>query len=246
MNIQSLNSRYEFDYILIKDSRWLPVNLYNVINNMPEVKAIPNDGNVKLNLALKWDSNMANKFMSPYLYQWNSGIITEEDIAELIKSKYLDKWNKSYEALISTYNPIDNYNMKETSNDETNGSFQNNNHTENTGTVGGNSSMNNTQTGSTADDIYAFNSSDPSKDRSSNSNNTNNGSSEYSDNSTSNSNGNSTGNNNSTTTHTLNRSGNIGVTTTQKMITEELELRKYIILDEIFNDISKELTLRVY
>lgn len=241
-----LNNRYEFDYIKIKDSKWLPANIYKVIENLSEVDVLPKDDTSRFNLALKWDTNMANKYMSPYLYQWTLGSINEYDIALMLKTLYLDKWNKSYDALIAKYNPIDNYNMKETSNDETNGSFANNNHTENTGTVGGNSSMNNTQTGSTADDVYAFNSSDPSKDRSSNSNNTNNGSSEYSDNSTSNSNGNSTGNNNSTTTHTLNRSGNIGVTTTQKMITEELELRKYILLDEVFNDISKELTLRVY
>lgn len=44
----------------------------------------------------------------------------------------------------------------------------------------------------------------------------------------------------------LSRSGNIGVTTSQQMISSELELRRNIILNDIFNDIDKVLCLKIY
>lgn len=45
---------------------------------------------------------------------------------------------------------------------------------------------------------------------------------------------------------TTSRSGNIGVTTTQKMINEEINVRKYILLEEIYKDIDSILTLKIY
>lgn len=241
-----LNNRYEFDYLRIKDSKWLPVNMYNVINNLSDVDIIPKEETSKFNLALKWDSNMSSKYMSPYMYQWTLGSINEFDIALSLKTLYLNKWNKMYEALMSEYNPIDNYNMTESSEDNIAGTSESNIHSETTGNNNGNSSVTNNQTGSTDDDVYAFNSSNATKDRRSNSSNNSDGNTEYEDNASSNSNSNMTGNTTNNTTHTLNRKGNIGVTTSQKMITEELELRKYILLDDVFNDICKELTLRIY
>lgn len=44
----------------------------------------------------------------------------------------------------------------------------------------------------------------------------------------------------------LSRSGNIGVTTSQQMISSELELRRNIVLNDIFNDIDKVLCLKIY
>lgn len=44
----------------------------------------------------------------------------------------------------------------------------------------------------------------------------------------------------------LKRSGNIGVTTTQKMLQEEIEIKRYNILNEMFEDIASELTLSIY
>ena len=45
---------------------------------------------------------------------------------------------------------------------------------------------------------------------------------------------------------TTERSGNIGVTTTQKMINEEINVRKYILLEEIYKDIDSILTLKIF
>lgn len=241
-----LNNRYDFDYLRIKDSKWLPVNMYNVINNLSEVKVIPKEETSKFNLALKWDSNMAEKYMSPYLYQWTLGSINEFDIALSIKTLYLDKWNKMYEALMAEYNPIDNYNITETREISETDNSESNSRSESTGNNTGNSSSTNNQTGSTDDDVYAFNSESATKDRRSNSSNNVDGTSEYADNTSNNSNSNMTSNRTNNVTNTRNGKGNIGVTTSQKMITEELELRKYILLDDVFNDICNELTLRIY
>lgn len=47
-------------------------------------------------------------------------------------------------------------------------------------------------------------------------------------------------------TRTLTKSGNIGVTTTQKLLREERELWDWILLDTVFNDIDKILTIQIY
>ena len=44
----------------------------------------------------------------------------------------------------------------------------------------------------------------------------------------------------------LHRGGNIGVTTSQQMIQSELDLRRYNLLTQIYNDIDKLLTLKIY
>lgn len=46
--------------------------------------------------------------------------------------------------------------------------------------------------------------------------------------------------------HTFHREGNIGVTTTQKMLTEELELRRNRVTDIIIEDVSRFLCMRIY
>ena len=42
------------------------------------------------------------------------------------------------------------------------------------------------------------------------------------------------------------RKGNIGVTTSQKMLTDELEVRKYDLINAIYRDIDKVVVLSVY
>ena len=246
LTVDKLNNRVEFNYLRIKDSDWKPINLYHVINNLMEVEIIPKGEDNKLNLAVRWDGNMADKYMSPYLYQWVVGNVDEYDIALGLKTLYLDKWNKMYEALMAEYNPIDNYSMTETRNITETDNSEINSHYVRSGNNTGNSSTTNNETGSMNNDVYAFNSEDATRDRRSNSSNNVSGNYEYRDSISNNADYNTTNNGTNNTTNTLNRKGNIGVTTSQKMITEELELRKYILLDEVFNDICNELTLRIY
>jgi hypothetical protein len=44
----------------------------------------------------------------------------------------------------------------------------------------------------------------------------------------------------------LTRSGNIGVTTSQQMAQSEIELRKWLYYESVFNDIDNVLTLSIY
>ena len=44
----------------------------------------------------------------------------------------------------------------------------------------------------------------------------------------------------------LTRSGNIGVTTSQQMLQSEIELRKWLYYQSVFNDIDSILTLSIY
>lgn len=62
--------------------------------------------------------NRQNRYMSPLwerLYKALNNDIndTNDEIAHIIKMKFLYNWNKLAEAVFSEYNPIDNYNMVE-------------------------------------------------------------------------------------------------------------------------------------
>lgn len=69
-------------------------------------------------LTMDYILNRYDKIMSP-LFQRIYDIheedlsLTGQDIAKIIKMKYLYNWNKLAEAVFSDYNPIDNYNMVE-------------------------------------------------------------------------------------------------------------------------------------
>lgn len=52
--------------------------------------------------------------------------------------------------------------------------------------------------------------------------------------------------NNTVNDRVLTRAGNIGVTTTQQMLTQELELKRLNIIEELFSDIKKAICLSVY
>ena len=54
------------------------------------------------------------------------------------------------------------------------------------------------------------------------------------------------GENNSVNDRVLHREGNIGVKSTQELWTEELELKAYNIIEELFKDIKKVILLSVY
>lgn len=226
----NLDERLDYIPMRVKDSNWKPVNMFNLIIGLSDISIIPAGTQAKKILALKWDGYMCNKYISPLLFQFHKGNIDENDICELLKATYKDKWNKSYQAMMSDYNPINNFDMVER--EQTDGSAQtsgtSNTHTEDTGT----------NSGDELNKVYGYNSETGTNDSSSNTNSTNSNTSDGTD----------TNNTNSTSNEdrTLTKSGNIGVKTTQSLITEELNLRKTILLDEVYNDIVGELTISYY
>lgn len=230
METIDLETRYEYIPIRVKDTNWKPMNMFNLINNLSDITVIPEGTQSKKILALKWDANMCNKFISPLMYQWYKGIIDESDLAENMRNLFKDKWNKSYEALMATYNPIHNYDMNENevSDNTANSNGTSTSHVENSGT----------SEDITNNKVYAYNSEVGTNESSKDTTNTN------SD--TSNGNTSDTRNTTENTDRTLTRKGNIGVKTTQSMISEELSLRKFVLLDEVYNDIVGELTISYY
>lgn len=197
-------------------------------------------------LAIKYvGQRSGSKLISPLL----DDLLKNEDtniftvIANVLTSCENYRWIKLWNTLNFEYNPIENYNMKESSTDTRDGSTDNTDTIKNTRTVSETTTVTNDST--VDNSIYGFNST----------------TSVDSDSSIGTTNGTSTKNTTDgddetrsvTTTvsdkneHALTRSGNIGVTTTQQMITQERELVLWKFFDEVvFADIDKYLVCPIY
>lgn len=166
-------------------------------------------------------SILANKMFELY----GDDIAFSERMAGIIATKYTNSWNKIYGALMEEYNPLHNYNMSENETITDNETLTGSVHNEQNSLI---ENVNSKQ---------GFNSNDFVND-------TRNVESGTTDNNYQDEESNSTKNTTNTRTHT--RSGNIGVTTTQKMLNEELEVRKNIFIDMVMRDIDKIMCSKVY
>lgn len=170
-------------------------------------------------------------------------------LSSLVYITYGSNWNKIYETLNVEYNPIHNYNMEEKISTNTNMITSNkgvssvndssSNHTNNT-TFNENNNQEN---------YFGFNSSSSSPTNENKGNEKNSLEGDMTNKSTSDREesieNNVKGSEEDNYQKTI-KSGNIGVTTTQKMINEELEIRKNIFFERVMNDIDKLLTLCIY
>lgn len=179
------------------------------INTLTSLKALINTDDAKY-FELEYLSRSGNKTITNFLK-----MITDEDvcdtdlkrsqtIAELLLIKFGENWNRLLNAFYSDYNPIQNYDMVEDENQNTDVS------------VDTTDDRNNFGFNTTSEDGVPV----------------------------------SKGNINQTTTgdfeknhRKLTRSGNIGVTTSQQMIESEIELRRYNIINQIYDDMDTILTL---
>ena len=167
---------------------------------------------------------------------FNEGLQTDLEVAPLwstvsnsllpIILTYKDNWNKKYNALMSDYNPIENYRR------ETQGTKQDT--TESTRTGQNTTTGTDTTTDTSNDFIYGYDSNEATPNGKSNSQN------EINTNKTDTQNSTENGTNNGIYSEIV--SGNIGVMTTQQMIESELQLRNYNLIDEIYQVIIGELT----
>lgn len=181
-------------------------------------------------------SHSGDKNISPIVHKF----LTSEDdetrakLAGIIYTMFGDKWSKLWDAFNTEYNPIENYSMTE------------HEERDDVTTREGSDTLTMTGTdtdaliGTTENEVSAFNSSDYSDNTKNEQTTTNT----------------ETRNMTDTTTHdttdtldgerTLTRSGNIGVTTSQQMLQSEIELRKWLYFNSVFNDIDTILTLSIY
>lgn len=188
---------------------------------------------------LDWDYYLgfsADKFISP-LQQKMLDSMTDEytkndvitDMAKLIYNRFATKWKKIYDALMTEYNPLENYSMVEERTPDL--TFE---ETENVNTE----VTTNRETNATSK-YKGFNASDPVTITSTDGTDDVTTSGLSADNET-------TKTTTNTGTETLTRSGNIGVTTSQQMLESEFKVRQYDFYKMVYNDIDSILCLSIY
>ena len=178
-------------------------------------------------------SHSGDKYISPFVERlFNAGKTASEIssyVATICYNRFGEKWKKIYDALITEYNPLENYSMEETRTPNLTDSD-----TENVGT-----SISSNRTTNANSKYKGFNADVPvtitTTDGSENSSTT----------------GTKLANETSrTSTHTgtekLTRAGNIGVTTSQMMLDSEFKVRQYDFYKELYNDIDSVMCLMIY
>lgn len=143
-------------------------------------------------------------------------------ITSIIENRFGKQWDRLHATLTMEYNPIENYNMSESTTIESSKE----------GTINDTSNTNTTTTGNLK--TYGYNSDIATPTDS------NDGTSVGQASATNISTG------TETTTNTINRSGNIGVTTSQQLIQSERDLYLWDFYEQIYIDVDKVLTLPIY
>ena len=178
-------------------------------------------------------SHSGDKYISPFVERlFNAGKTASEIssyVATICYNRFGEKWKKIYDALLTEYNPLENYSMEETRTLNLTDSD-----TENVGT-----SISSNRTTNANSKYKGFNADEPvtitQTDGGENSSTT----------------GTKLANETSrTSTHTgtekLQRAGNIGVTLSQQMLESEFKVRQYDFYKELYNDIDSVMCLMIY
>ena len=154
---------------------------------------------------------------------------------DILSKIYSDRFTKSVSALLTEYNPIENYNNTETESVEITGETSTT--SENSATASGETTTN--TTGETTETLSPYD----SENFNNNSKNNSSGVTSESSSSTDNSSNTMSGTTSQSNNRTLKRSGNIGVTTSQQMIQSEIDLRKNDLINDFFNIVQNYILL---
>lgn len=142
-------------------------------------------------------------------------------LAIILYTRFADKWNRLFDAMALTYNPIENYNMTETSTHDTENNGQTSLQQEIESKQTENNFGFNSISSQPVGEVTSKTTADPTTNK-------------------------TISNLNSKENNTLSRSGNIGVTTTQQMLEQEIEIRKNIFMDIVYSDIDSVLASPLY
>ena len=207
----------------------IPQGILQKIENLPGVDLPWTESSSLLDIdyVYRWSGY---KSISPLVAHLLSDDGTMSDsgyntLAGIVWSHFGTPWTKKYNALMTQYAPLENYNMVE---DEDNTITD-----DATTHITGDATDNVTST-SASRSVYGYNSSSPvpsESDSGSTSTDTD-MTTDY--------------DNERTIDRTLTRHGNIGVTTSQQMLQSELELRSYKFFEDVYKDIDSILCLMVY
>ena len=188
---------------------------------------------------LDWDYYLgfsADKYISP-LQQKMLDSMTDEytkndvisDMAKVIYNRFAQKWKNIYDALMTEYNPLENYSMEEIRTPDLTTDETQNEKTDIT-----------TERETSASNSYkGFNATDPVLVNQTDGDETTTTTGAKADNEVSKK-------IEQTGTETLTRAGNIGVTTSQQMLESEFKVRQYDFYKMMYNDIDSVLCLSIY
>ena len=175
----------------------------------------------------------ADKYLSPLfekMYEVDDDVASvTEEIAIICYRRFGEKWKHIYDALMTEYNPLENYSMEEVRTPDLEvGETENEKSDIKTSRE---TSATNSYKGFNADDPVTINKTDGEEDVETSGAKLDNEKTK-------------------TTTHTgtetLTRAGNIGVTTSQQMLESEFKVRQYDFYKMIYNDIDSVLCLSIY
>ena len=228
---------YSFDYVSDEDNTPLFYFLSDA-ETYPLVNDFIND-DTSLNLSIdylggfsseKYLSPLAQKYWDKYKADGNLAIEEfGEAVAKIIYNRFADKWKKIYDALMTEYNPLENYSMvEERTPDLTIDETENEKSDVKTSRE---TSASNKYKGFNNSEPVLLNTTDGTEDVETSGAKLDN---EVSKKTT------------HTGTETLTRAGNIGVTTSQAMLQAEIEVRKNDFYKLIYKDIDTILCLSVY
>ena len=231
-----MNEVYPIDWIQDEENNNTIFRTLSDGDTFPSVNAFINEDNC---IMLDWDYYVgfsANKFISP-LHQKTMDLISDtipknqiiRNLAIIIYNRFATKWKKIYDALLTEYNPLENYSMLEERTPDL--TFE---ETENV-----NSEITTNRETNASSKYKGFNASDPVTITTTDGSEDVTTSGASADNETQKT-------TTQTGTETLTRSGNIGVTTSQQMLESEFKVRQYDFYKMIYNDIDSVLCLSIY
>lgn len=175
----------------------------------------------------------ADKYISPLtqklLNHYNNVDDVNGDITKMIYRRFAIKWKKIFDALMTQYNPLENYSMLEERTPELTTKETENVNTEVTTNRETNASSK--YKGFNASDPVTITTTDGKEDVTTSGASADNETHRVTEN---------------TGKETLTRSGNIGVTTSQQMLESEFKVRQYDFYKMVYNDIDSILCLSIY
>lgn len=231
MMLKKLNELFDLDYIL--DQQTTLFDFLIDAETYPLVTAFINDDNLTDITEEYFIGYSAEKYISPLvskLYEKENNLDTlSQRLAKTIYRRFATKWKKIYDALMTQYNPLENYSMLEERTPELTTEETENVNTEVTTNRETNASSK--YKGFNASDPVTITTTDGSEDVTTSGASRDNETHKVTEN---------------TGKETLTRSGNIGVTTSQQMLESEFKVRQYDFYKMIYNDIDSVLCLSIY
>lgn len=178
----------------------------------------------------KFISPLFSKFVEHYSSsEIDIKVLMSSKLASLVYNRFGEKWKKIYDALMTEYNPLENYSMEEERTPDL--SFEDTENVNTDVTSERETHASNSYKGFNADVPALLNKTDGDETNTTTGASANNETHKVSTH---------------TGTETLTRAGNIGVTTSQQMLESEFKVRQYDFYKMMYNDIDGVLCLSIY